>query len=65
MNVKYIVKDRKGHYQSAYNLKLGEKKALDWAVQCAKSVNGVVYLVDEDKKTEKEVFRVTSPQQSD
>ena len=33
-------------------------KAFDWAVQCAKSVNGVVYLVDEDNKTEKEVFRV-------
>jgi len=58
MNTKYIVKDRKGHYQSAYNLKLGKDKAYDWAVQCAKSVNGVVYLVDEDKKTEKEVFRV-------
>lgn len=58
MNTKYIVKDRKGHYQSAYNLKLGKDKAYDWAVQCAKLVNGVVYLVDEDKKTEKEVFRV-------
>ncbi|MEY2973116.1 MAG: hypothetical protein RI886_893 [Pseudomonadota bacterium] len=60
MNTKYIVKDRKGEYQSAYNLKLGKQKAYDWAVQCAKSVNGVVYLVDEDKKTEQEVFRVGS-----
>ena len=60
MNIKYIVKDRRGHYQSAYNLKLGKDKAYQWAVQCAKSVNGVVYLVNEDEKTEEEVFRVAS-----
>jgi len=60
MNTKYIVKDKKGHYQSAYNLKLGKNNAFSWAVQCAKKVNGVVYLVDEDKKTEEEVFRVNS-----
>jgi len=60
MNQKYIVKDKKGHYQSAYNLKLGENNAYSWALQCAKKVDGIVYLVDEDKKTEKEIFRVNS-----
>ena len=58
MNTKYIVKNKKGDYQSAYNLKLGKQKAYDWAVQCAKSVDCIVYLIDEDAKTEKEVFRV-------
>jgi len=58
MNTKYIVKNKKGDYQSAYNLKLGKQKAYGWAVQCAKSVDGIVYLIDEDAKTEKEVFRV-------
>lgn len=59
MNIRYIVKDKKGVYQSAYNLKLGEKQAYDWAVQCAKSVEGgTVYYVDDDAKTEKEVYRV-------
>jgi hypothetical protein len=59
MNTRYIVKDKKGTYQSAYNLKLGQKEAYSWAVQCAKSVDGgVVYLVDDDMNTEKEVFRV-------
>lgn len=58
MNTKYIVKDKKGHYQSAYNLKLGKDKAYSWAVQCAKKVNGIVYLVNEELNTEEEVFRV-------
>jgi len=57
-NIKYVVKDKRGDYQSAYNLKLGKQKAYDWAIQCAKSVKGVVYLIDEDAKTEKEVLRV-------
>ena len=59
MKTKYIVKDKNGHYQSAYNLLLGKEKAYQWAVQCAKSVNGAVYFVNEDKNTEEEIFRVS------
>lgn len=55
MNKRYIVKDKDGTYQSAYNLALGKQKAYDWAMQCAKSVNGVVYYVEGDK--EQEVYR--------
>lgn len=57
MNTRYIVKDKKGTYQSAYNLSFGKEKALDWAVQCAKQVGGVVYYVDDDAKTEELVFQ--------
>jgi len=57
MNKRYIVRDRDGAYQSAYNLALGKKQAYDWAMQCAKSVNGIIYLVDEDHNQEEEVFR--------
>ena len=57
MNKRYIVRDKNGTYQSAYNLALGKKQAYDWAMQCAKSVNGVIYLVDEDSNQEEEVFR--------
>jgi hypothetical protein len=59
MNKKYIVRDRHGAYQSAYNLVFGKKKAYDWAMQCAKSVNGVIYLADDDSNQEEEVFRVS------
>jgi len=31
----------------------------NWAMQCAKSVNGVIYLVDDDSNQEEEVFRVS------
>lgn len=58
MNKRYIVKDKNGAYQSAYNLALGKQKALDWATQCAKSVGGIVYLVDDDSQNEVEVYRV-------
>ena len=55
MNKRYIVRDKDGTYQSAYNLELGKKQAYDWAMQCAKSVNGVIYYVEGEK--EQEVYR--------
>ena len=61
MNKKYIVRDRHGAYQSAYNLVFGKKKAYDWAMQCAKSVNGVIYYVEGDTSKEQEVFRAPEP----
>lgn len=56
MDKRYIVKDKKGAYQSAYNLHFGKEKAFDWAVQCAKTVKGTVYFVDDAAKTEVAVF---------
>lgn len=60
MNKRYIVRDKNGSYQSAYNLVFGKQQAYQWALQCAKSVNGVVYFADDDKDNgkEQEVFRV-------
>lgn len=59
MNKRYIVRDKSGVYQSGYNLSFGKNKAYQWALQCAKNVKGVVYLVDEDVSSkEQEVYRV-------
>jgi hypothetical protein len=58
MNQRYIVRDRNGAYQSAYNLAFGKDKAYDWAKQCAKSVGGIVYFMEGDDAKEQEVFRV-------
>ena len=57
MNKRYIVRDKDGAYQSAYNFALGERNALDWATQCAKIVNGVVYLTEDGSNKEQEVYR--------
>ena len=56
MNIRYIVRDKDGAYQSAYNLSFGKQKAYDWALQCAKSINGVIYYSEGDNK-EQEVYR--------
>ena len=56
MNKRYIVRDKDGAYQSAYNLSFGKQKAYDWALQCAKSINGVIYYSEGDNK-EQEVYR--------
>lgn len=64
MNKRYIVRDRDGAYQSAYNLALGKKQAYDWAMQCAKSVNGVIYYVEGDSNNEEEVFRMPENRRS-
>lgn len=62
MNKRYIVRDKDGTYQSAYNLALGKKKAYEWAMQCAKSVNGVIYYSEGEK--EQEVFRTPENRRS-
>ena len=56
MNKRYIVRDKNGAYQSAYNLSLGKQNAYNWAMDCAKSVNGIIYYSEGDNK-EQEVFR--------
>ena len=54
---KYIVKDKNGGYQSSYNLALGKNQAYGYAVECARRVNGVVFLYDEDVRREQEIYR--------
>lgn len=54
---RYIVKDKNGGYQSAYNLALGKNQAYSYAVECARRVNGVVFLYDEDIRREQEIYR--------
>jgi len=49
----YRVYNSKGEYHHAYNSSL--EGALDWAIDCAKTVNGSVKEVN-DEGTEKEVF---------
>jgi hypothetical protein len=44
---RYIVRDKDGNYQSAYNVALGKEKAYSWALQCAKDVCGIIYAGDE------------------
>ena len=56
MNKRYIVRDKDGAYQSAYNLSFGKQKAYDWALQCAKTINGIIYYSEGDNK-EQEVYR--------
>ena len=61
MNKRYIVRDKDGAYQSAYNLSFGKDKAYDWATQCAKSINGIVYYSEGENTKEQEVYRAPDP----
>jgi hypothetical protein len=44
--IRYIVKNAKGEYQSAYSTKLGNDKAFKYATLTARDVFGVIYSVD-------------------
>ena len=46
--VRYIVKNAKGDYQSAYSTKLGNDNAFKYATLTARDVFGVIYSVDAD-----------------
>ena len=50
--IRYIVKDAKGEYQSAYSTKLGVKDAFKYATLTAKDVYGVIYSVDNNGNEE-------------
>ena len=53
--IRYIVKDAKGEYQSAYSTKLGVKDAFKYATLTAKDVYGVIYSVDNNGNMEQVV----------
>ena len=44
--IRYIVKNAKGEYQSAYSTKLGNDNAFKYATLTARDVFGVIYSVD-------------------
>ena len=46
--IRYIVKNAKGEYQSAYSTKLGNDNAFKYATLTARDVFGVIYSVDAD-----------------
>ena len=46
--IRYIVKNAKGDYQSAYSTKLGNDNAFKYATLTARDVFGVIYSVDAD-----------------
>lgn len=56
VNKRYVVRNKDGEYQAAYNLALGKEKARSYALDCAKSVNGVVYYSEGEK--EQELYRI-------
>ena len=44
--IRYIVKNAKGEYQSAYSTKFGNDNAFKYATLTARDVFGVIYSVD-------------------
>ena len=69
--IRYIVKNAKGEYQSAYSTKLGNKEAFKYAELTAKDIYGIIYSVDATGleteinryiKPEKKSYKKTSPQ---
>lgn len=56
VNKRYIVRNKNGEYQAAYNLVLGKEKARSYALDCAKKINGVVYFAEGEK--EQELYRI-------
>ena len=51
--IRYIVRNAKGEYQSAYSTKLGNKEAFKYAELTAKDVYGTIFSVDtEGNETE-------------
>lgn len=57
---RYLVKNAKGEYQSAYSTKLGEDKAFKYATLTAKDIFGVIVAVYDDGD-EKEVVSYPEP----
>ena len=57
MVARYIVRDLAQVHQASYSVALGEDKAYQYALQCAKDVNGVIYQGEETGE-ETEIYRV-------
>ena len=58
---RYLVKNAKGEYQSAYSTKLGKDKAFKYATLTARDIFGVIFAIDENGD-EKEIVSYPKPQ---
>ena len=59
--IRYLVKNAKGEYQSAYSTKLGKDNAFKYATLTAREIFGVIYSVD-NNGDEKEVVSFPKPE---
>ena len=59
--IRYLVKNAKGEYQSAYSTKLGKDNAFKYATLTAREIFGVIYSVDNDGD-EKEIVSFPKPE---
>ena len=59
--IRYIVRNAKGEYQSAYSTKLGNEEAFKYAELTAKDVYGTIYSVD-DRGAETEIKKYVKPE---
>ena len=58
--IRYLVRNAKGEYQSAYSTNLGKDNALKYATLTARDIFGVIYSVDNDGN-EKEIASYPKP----
>ncbi len=58
--IRYLVKNAKGEYQSAYSTKLGKDNAFKYATLTAKDIFGVVFAID-GNGNEKEIASYPKP----
>ena len=58
--IRYLVRNAKGEYQSAYSTKLGKDKAFKYATLTARDIFGVVFAIDENGN-EKEIASYPKP----
>ena len=58
---RYLVRNAKGEYQSAYSTKLGKDNAFKYATLTARDIFGVIFAIDENGD-EKEIARYPKPQ---
>ena len=58
---RYLVRNAKGEYQSAYSTKLGNDNAFKYATLTAKDIFGAIYSVD-NNGDEKEIVSFPKPE---
>jgi len=59
--IRYLVRNAKGEYQSAYSIKLGNDNAFKYATLTAREIFGVIYSVD-NNGDEKEIVSFPKPE---
>ena len=59
--IRYLVRNAKGEYQSAYSTKLGNDNALKYATLTAREIFGAIFSVDNDGD-EKEIVSYPKPE---